>query len=107
MIVPYASDKAGVAALPEVKGWKSCRPGRVAWDESLVAYTARDILKLIPASFKSLVMNPEWPGADLVTLKSDISNPNQREVTLNYLWLKPVVKQFTCKVRLMVKNKCM
>ncbi|CAL1159180.1 unnamed protein product [Cladocopium goreaui] len=78
--------------------WRSVRPGKIDWDEQLVATVALDMLNSIPNRALSLIRSSGFMGADLVKTEDDVTRPSFKEIAGNYVWLKPLCHHFKSKV---------
>lgn len=74
--------------------WKSVRPGKIKWNEADVARVARDMLDCIPVRAANMIRAGTYAGGALLKVDSDVSRPSFREIALNYVWIKPVLRSY-------------
>lgn len=92
-----SSDAAVVAAEQPalvsraVSQWKSCRSGRISWDECEVAKLAEDLVAHLPDSARRIIDDGSWKGGPIARLDNLLARPSAGDVILNFHLLKPVL----------------
>ena len=52
----------------------------------------------LPMELLTVIQNPAWQGAKLITLKSELARPTAMEISLHYKWMKPWTTVLPTKV---------
>lgn len=61
--------------------------------------TARGMFNTLPLAVTRLIHSPEWEGADLLHLKSEVQRPSATDVATNAPWIEAVIRKYSDRAR--------